>query len=468
MHARTILAAGMTAAAVFATAAGGGSTGAAAGAGIALGAGATVAPSDTVAFVAIDSNLGSAQWQALDGLLATLSPNGGLVAKLQQSFEQKTGLSWAGDVQPALGPEVDVAVLPTPSDGKPQVVLLTQPADRSKLDALLPKLAPAGGQVPVSEQIGGWTAVSENRSALDAVSTASTRLAGESLYREASAKLPSEALLAAYANGGAAQQLVSALGGSTGSAGGHVVWAAADAVASGGGLKIDGFVRSDVSGPEPYASSLVDQIPSGALAVADFQASRPSDSASAPSSPLGSALAKLRGTLGGETAVYVSPGAPLPAVTLVTHPADPQAVLAGVSDALAALGSSLGSAKAGGLDLGALLGGLQLSHAQVGSALVVSTSQQAIDAFTGSGAKLADDASFQGARTVSGMPDETTGFVYANLGAALPAIQGLLSLAGGSSATGGGLDLGALQTVTAYGSGESGGVAEFTVFLAAQ
>jgi Protein of unknown function (DUF3352) len=467
MHARTILAAGITAAAVFATAAGSGGTGAAAGAGLALGGGATVAPGDTVAFVAIDSNLGSAQWQALDGLLAKLSPNDDLVAKLQQSFEQKTGLSWTGDVRPALGPEVDVAVLPGASDGKPQVVLLTRPADQEKLDALLPRLARSGGPAPVSAQVSGWTAVSESRAALDAVSAATARLAGDALYREASAKLPSEALATAYANGAAARQLVSALGGSPAGAGGHVVWAAADAVASGGGLRVDGFVRRDVTGREPYAPALVDRIPSGALLVADFQAEQDASSGPVPSSPLGSALLQFRGTLGGETALYVTPGSPLPAVTLVTNPSDPAAVLPALENVLAAAGSAAAGATAGGLDLGSLLGAIQLSSEQVGSELVVSTSRQAIDAFTGSGAKLVDDAAFNEAQTASGMPARTTGFVYANLGAALPAIQGLLTLAGGSSATGG-LDLSTLRTFTAYGSGESGGVSEFTVFLEVQ
>jgi hypothetical protein len=467
MHVRTILAAGITAAAVFATAAGSGGTGAAAaGAGIALGAGATAAPADTVAFVAIDSNLSSDQWQTLDGLLGKLSPNDSLVAQLEQSIGQKTGLSWPGDVQPALGPEIDVAVLPAGSDGKAQVVLLTQPADQAKLRALLPKLAPAGGPAPVSVQVNGWTAVSDSQAALDALATAPAPLAGDSLYQEAAAKLPSEALVTAYANGAAARQLVSSLGGSADGAGGQVVWAAADAVASGGGLKLDGFVRTDVTGPQPYASSLVDRIPGDALAVADFQAGQDSSSGPAPSSPLGSALAQLRSTLGGETALYVTPASPIPAVTLVTtDPPDPTAVVPALRNVLAAAGAAAGGASSGGLDLGSLLGAIQLSSDQPGpgSTLVVSTSQQAITAFEESGSKLAGTSGFAD----SGIPTQTTGFVYVDLQAALPVIQGLLTLAGGSSATGN-IDLSGLQTLTAYGTGTSGGVSEFTVFLQVQ
>jgi Protein of unknown function (DUF3352) len=459
MHVRTILAAGIIAAAVFATAGGGG---AAAGSGVALGGGAVAAPADTAAFVAIDSDLASAQWQTLDSLLAKLPQSDSLVTKLQQSLEQKSGLSWSTDVRPALGPELDVAVLPTVSGGKPQVVVLTQPASQTALGNLLQKLAGAGGPAPVSEQVGAWTAISDSQSALSAVSGATATLAGDTLYQEASGKLAADALVSAYANGTEARQLVAALGGSAGA--GNLVWAAADVVASDGGLTVDGFVRSDQATPQPYASSLVHQIPGGALLVADFQAGEASASTPPPSSPLGAALATLRGTLGGETAVYVSPGAPLPAVTLVTHPSDPAATLGALKDALGALGSAFGGATTGGFDLGSLLGALQLSHAQLGSTLVVSTSQQAIDAFTGSGSKLADDATFQEALAASGMPAETTGFVYVNLAGALPAIQGLLTLAGGSSPLGG-VDLGALRTLTAYGSGASGGVSGFTAFL---
>ncbi len=459
MHVRTILAAGIIAAVVFATAAGGGAD---AGSGVALGAGAVAAPADTVAFVAIDSDLASAQWQALDGLLAKLPQSDSLVTKLQQSLEQKTGLNWSTDIRPALGPELDVAVLPATSGGKPQVVLLTQPASQTALGTLLQKLGSGGGPAPVSKSVGAWTAISDSQSALDGVSGAPASLAADGLYQEASGKLAADALVTAYANGAEARQLVAAVGGPAGT--GHLAWAAADVVASGGGLKVDGFVSSDAPTPQPYAPSLVRQIPSGSLLVADFQARQDTGSLPAPASPLGAALAKLGGTLGGETAVYVSPGAPLPALTLVTHPSDPQATLGALHDALGALGSAVGSARAGGLDLGSLLGALQLSHAQVGSALVVSTSQQAIDAFEGSGPKLADDAAFTEAQSASAMPDETTGFVYVNLQDALPAVQGLLTLAGGSS-TAGGLDLGALRSLTAYGSGASGGVSEFTAFL---
>ncbi len=431
----------------------------------ALGGGAEVAPANTVALVALDTNLNSTQRQVLGGLLGKFPGYDTLVSNLQLGFEQKTGgLSWANDVKPALGPEVDVALLPTASGGKPDAVLLTQPSDPAKLAALLQKLSTSDGPAPVSAQVGGWTVLGDSQAAVDAVTGATSHLATDPVYQDATGRLEQDALVNAYANGAQAQQLLLALGhAQTGS--GKLVWAAGDVVAVSGGLKLDGFLHRNGASPTAYRSSLLDRIPAGALAVVDFQADASADfGAQAPASPIGAALRKVASTLGGETAVYVGPGSALPSLTLVTHPSDPQAVLETLNDALSAASNAAGGSGTGGFSLGSILGGLQLSHAQVGSALVVSTSQQAVDAFTGSGAKLSADATFQDAQQASGMPNQTTGFAYVDLKDALPLVQGLAALAGGTGSTAV-PDLSALHTLTAFGSGATDGVAHFTVYL---
>ena len=462
MRRRRILAAGIAvvaAAAVFAAVGFGRSSGAVS----ALGGGAAVAPADTAAFVALDTNMNSAQRQALDGLLAKFPGYDTLVGKLQRGLEQKTGLSWTNDVQPALGSEVDVAVLPTASSGKPDAVLLTQPSDPAKLAALLQKLSASGGPAPVSAQVGGWTVVGDNQAAVDAVIGATSHLAADSTYQDATNRLEQNALVDAYANGPQARQLMSALG-QAGAGSGKLVWAAGDAVAASGGLRLDGFVRRDGTAPEAYSSSLLDRIPADALALVDFQADSGGAGTQVPASPIGAALAKVAGTLGGESAVYVSAGSALPSLTLVTHPADPQAVLGALNDALSVAGKAADGSASGGFSLGSILGKLQLVHAQVGDALVVSTSQQAVDAFTGAGPKLSADQTFRNAQQASGMPDQTTGFAYVDLKDALPLAQGLAALAGSTGSTAV-PDLSALHTLTAFGSGASDGVERFTLFL---
>jgi hypothetical protein len=165
-----------------------------------------------VAFVALDTNMSSGQWQALDGLLAKFPGYDKLVASLQQGFDRKTGLSWTNDLKPALGPEVDVALLPTVSGGKPDAVLLTQPSDPAKLAALLQKLQTSGGPAPVSAQVGGWTVIGETQAAIDAVSGATSDLAADPAYQDARSQLEQNALVNAYANAAQARQLLSALG----------------------------------------------------------------------------------------------------------------------------------------------------------------------------------------------------------------------------------------------------------------
>jgi hypothetical protein len=166
----------------------------------------------------------------------------------------------------------------------------------------------------------------------------------------------------------------------------------------------------------------------------------------------------------GFSSLYVSPGSPLPSLTLVTHPSDPQAVLSALNDALSAAGNAAGGSGTGAFSLGSILGGLRLSHAQVGDALIVSTSQQAIDAYTGAGPKLSADATFHDAQQASGMPDQTTGLAYVDLKDALPLVQGLAALSGATGSTAV-PDLSALHTLTAFGSGASDGVERFTVFF---
>ncbi len=466
MRRRRVLMAGiavLAAAAVFAAVGFGSSTDAAP---VSLGGGADVVPANAAAFVALDASMSSSQWQALDGLLAKFPGYDTLAGNLQKRFEQKTGLSWTNDVLPALGPEVDIAVLPTSSGGKPDAVLLTQPSDPRKLAALVQKASTSAGPVPVVGHVGGWTVVGDSQAAVDAVTGATSHLAGDPDYQAATSLLAQGALVDAYANGAQASQLLSALGHAN-AGGGKLVWAAGDAVASSNGLKLDGFLRRDGASPQAYSSSLLDRIPAGALAVIDFQADSGDSGAQTPGSPIGAALAKIAGTLGGETALYVSPGSPIPSLTLVTHPADPQAVLASLNDALAAAAKQAGGSSAGGFSLGSMLGELQLVHSEIGDTLVVSTSQQALDAFTSSGTKLSGDATFQGARQASGMPDQTTGFAYVDVKDALPLVQMLAALSGKTSSTSI-PDLSALHTFTAFGSGATDGVEQFTVFLEVQ
>jgi hypothetical protein len=388
----------------------------------------SVVPANAIAFAAIDTDASSAQSQAAQALLGKF-PN--LVARLQQAFATQTKLNWQTDIEPALGGELDVALLPGTT---PQLVALTQPADPSKLAALVT----AAGHGLVTRTVAGWTAIAESTAALDALTNATTTLAQNSTYVAATSSLADDALVRAYA---APTQLP------------QLKWAAADVVATGGGLKVQTF--AETTAPAPTApTQLQTKIPAGVLAVADFQADTgaalPAAVTKLPQQAQ-ALLAGVRTALGGETAVYVSAGLP-PSVTLVTHPADPQAALAVIDQAVASL-----SAKGG---IFSILHG-PLPHATVDGALVVSTSQLGIAGF-GSGAALSADPAFTTAMAAAGAPAQTTGFAYVDLKTAIPLVESLATLAGAklppSLQTSG---LSSLHSLTAFSTGSS-----FTVYLA--
>ena len=425
---------------------------------------ASVVPANAAAFVAASTDLTSSQWHAVTGIFL-------------KGFEQQTKLSWNNDVRPALGGEVDVALLP----GK-QVVVLTQPHDAAKLAALATKYNVQ------TRTIGDWTAIAQSSDTLDTVANSKTHLAESNLFIAAMNRLPGDALVRVYANGAEAQQLISSIPGQMETAiapvgaryrvshrAGHrraaaaigtteFQWIAAALTGSGNGLKLEAFARAGaltasappryiVSTTAPYAPALVDEIPSGALAVLDFQV--PSGTFELlPQLP--PRLQKLFGPdaitlpnqldtlLGGETALYVRPGVPIPEVTLVTQPPDTAAASQTLDELLAALPKT------------SMFSGLKLYRAVMGGQFVVSTTQRGIDDLRGGGPKLSSDPSFLEAKKQSGMPEQVTGFVYVNAKDVLP----LLQLAGPKLPAG----LPDLRTLAAFG-GRSAGDSTFTVFL---
>ena len=478
MRARTTLATALVIATAALTAAGCGSTGSAGSSD--LGGAASIAPSDAVGFVALDTNVSSSQWQTVDGLLKKFPSHDALMTKLQRSFEQRTKLNWATDVQPALGSELDLVALPGTGAGKkPLLVGLTQPGSRPALDALLKKL----DRRVVSTQIAGWTAFSDSQAALDAVQGAKAKLADNNTYRVAVAKLSADALVRAYANGTEAQQLLQALGTQAPASITAVpfAWASVDVLASGDGVRVNGYSHdgSVASLPfnqrpipqQPYASSLVDEIPSAAILVADFPLA-PGQFENSNGMGAGGAFQKLFGPnaatlaseldsiLGGETALYVRPGLPIPEITLVTQPSDTATATRALADVLQTLKQSLGAKSGGGFDLSSV----RIVHAVAGGQLVVSTSQQGLADFQSAGPKLSSDPSFKSAQQASSMPDQTTGFLYVNLASALPLVQTIGPYLGLKIPATLQTDAGALRTLIAYGT-RSGDEAGATLFL---
>lgn len=389
------------------------------------GGAASIVPSGATAFVALDTRLTASQWSAAETLLRRFPVQDALLEKLQA-------------LQPVLGREVDLVAL-----GR-ALVLLTHPPDRTKL------LAEAGGGV-VSKEVAGWTALSPSKDALDALG-GKTALASAPSYELATKSIPGGALVRAFASAGSpAQQLLGTLPGQEqvavtplrrgsfrrGIAAERFAWAAAWLVPDAHGLRLEAHAHvqpppqsvlersSLVQAPVlPFEARLVDEIPAGALAVADFTIA-PSEFELADPATLPASLrslfaegptlpSQLDQILGGESAIYVQRAHPLDA-TLVTQPPDLKAALENV----ASVARFLRTVPA--------LRGLRLHTATLGGELVVSTTQRAIDDFRGAGAKLSSDPAFMAAEDAARLPANTTGFVYGG-GSALGVLAPLLGI----------------------------------------
>jgi hypothetical protein len=444
------------------TACGGTSTSASGG----LTAGAAVVPADSLAYVAIDSDLSSSQWKTVDGLLNKFPGKDELLSKLRTSFENDTKANWETDVKPALGKEIDVAVF----GDKPYVVGLTQPADKVKFNALVEKIGASGGGDPgVTAEVNGWTAFADTQAAIDAFKQASSgsKLADDSTFKDAMSTLSDDALAKAYANG---PKVVAALTKAAGSMAANLPQTiknlqsgAAELVAADNGLKLDGTLKS--SGGEtlqPYTPKLVDKVPTGALAFLSFKGIAAAQLTSIPTVGVafGAVIQKLGTILANENAVYVRPGTPIPEVTLVATPDDPQAAVETLTGLLKQFGAKVDQS---GDVKEANFGRFSVFYGVADGDFIATDSKQGLADFK-NGTSLTDDPTYKEAVSVSGMPGQTTGFLYVNLKDAVPLVESLVQLSGSTVPPIVSNNLTPLRTLMIYGTGKSGELG-FTAFL---
>jgi hypothetical protein len=431
------------------------------GAGAAVPAGASLVGSGTAVFVSVDTDFSGEQWQALEALINRF-PSG--AEAWQSLFDEidEDGIDFDLDIKPALGPEVDVAILDLTADAT-TAVLLTRPADPAKLEALL---ARADGEKPVWQVVDGWYVVSDSQDAIDRALAGPDEetLAESEAYQDALGELAGDPLGTVYLDGPAlTRALTEGLAESNAGLsldalglGNELRYAALGLSAEAQGFRVEGVAASAGGGietPGATASQLPSVVPSGAIVYVGFNGldeglSQLLDLAGAQTPDLDQQLAQAELFLGvsvendvlpifgGEGALYVRPAAgEIPEVTLVLSPPDADKAvdtldkLLGVVGALSALGDGAGlqptPATVGGLPVQRLPLGdeLTLYYGAIEGRLVVTTAESGIADLVGGGARLTDDPVYREATQAAGLPAETSGFAYVNIADGIQLIE---------------------------------------------
>jgi hypothetical protein len=423
-------------------------------------AGASLVRAGVVAFVSIDSDTGSGQWQQLDDLAHKFPGRDQAIAELKEEL-RKEGVGYEQDVKPALGSELDLAVVSAGTEESTRVVGLSKPDDPARLKALVTKLnaSSSGGDNAVHREVGdGWYAISDSQLAItSALKGDQTALADNETFKQAMGKLPGDALVKAYLDGQRANQLVSEEAAKSGSSLGtaslgldKLQYLSAALSAEDDGLHLRGASSGGNLGSSDFASQLIGGVPENALALLDFSGrgasdlldqlrTRPQfgDAATELEEYLGITPDELMSVLGGELAFYVRPAGLIPEFTLALHPQDESAALAALdkvaAHAAAMTGGHVESGTQGDHQVKTVdLGQFAIHYGSVGDGKIVITTGLNGVADYGSGSNLEGSADFKEAKDAAGMPDSTGDVVYIDVKNLVPLLEGFASLAGGN------------------------------------
>jgi Protein of unknown function (DUF3352) len=479
------------------------------GSGSDVGGAADVVPADVFVYASVDTDFDGDGWAALEEFAARF-PNGeNLMQSLADDLGSEEGLDFEADVKPALGDEVALVVLdapaPTGSVEPPpgveyyydpaHVVILLQPDD----DAAFQRLLDKANQPPVTDEVDGWTLVAEEQESLDAFRERldGPRLDSSEDFDRAMADLESSALAHVFVNGAElteaykadpaeGPQLDAFLPGGELPSFGMAFDVEADSA------RVDGravFAGENPFATDSYSADLPERVPADVLAYVSFSDletafSRFRDAAAETNPEAESQLGMAEGLLGvsleedvlpllsGEGALYVRPSAPVPEVTLVTEIEDEEKALETLDKIVEFAGGfeprlrSPTTVDIDGVEARELPVDppLSLYYAAFDGLLVVTTSREGIVALRQDSDRLSDSEAFDDALDGAGVPDETQGFGYVNLGSVLPLWLGLGSVGGQEiePEVQGFLD--PLQSLVFYGD-QDDETASFTLFL---
>ena len=452
--------------------------------------GASLVSADAVAYVSVDSDLGSDRWQQVDTLLKKFPIHDKLLDELKQALAEHR-LDYENDLKPALGPELDVAALPSSSAEEPPYAAFTKPDSMEKAKALVRKLD-EGSTPSATREVDGWLFVADTQAMIDRVLKGTgSPLSDDGRFKEAFGQLPENSLAKVYANGPELSKLLQSFSAVAqtaafqGSDANKLDWVAIAAFAEDDGLKIEGDAKSTTGGSllgPAYASKLISGVPADVLAFLSYHGGSSSDPLSqlrqSPSfneglrqfeQELGVPLDTVLALFKHETAFYVRHGPGLPEFSLVLETPDMESALMTI-DRLSVRVSKLTSARLGsehedGLAVETLdFGPVTVRWAGFDGRVLLTTSPTGITDYRSSGDKLSDDASYRQALDNAGAPDATNGLAYVKVGDIARLIANYAGLAGSEIPPELEPNLKPLRSFVAY-TGLDGDLTTFSAFL---
>ena len=425
-------------------------------------AAAELLPADVPILLTLNTDLESEEWKLASDIAARFPASQDAIDSALSSLAGG-GVDFDTEVRPALGSDITIAMLELTEDDPP-IAMVLQPNDPSKLDELLTKgQADDPGSSPAWRVIDDWYLLADDEAALDALiaSTEQASLADAPRFSELMSALPGNSLARMWISPSVTQALVDQTAADNpdgiealqdllgGVSLGTFEGAAFAILATEEGAELVGISKTvGATVPSVGTSKILDLAPAGAIAFVSTRDLRQSvqqtiDAALQAQPDAEAQLGQFEALLGltieddllplfeNEHAVYVRPGEPIPEITIVLSPDDSAesaslinrllviAELGGDSLALQSEEITIGDRAAQSITLD----GQTVYFADVEDHLVITTTMAGIADF-GASESLKDDERFSAVADAAGLPDETAGFIYLDVGE----ILGLASL----------------------------------------
>jgi len=391
---------------------------------------ASLAPADALAFATATTDEGSDQWKQAAGLLKQIpGASEGLSTSLGSSLEGE-GLDWANDVRPALGPELVVV-----ATAKQQPIVLLQPEDEAKLDALVAK----SDTKVVRGTVDGWQALAQSQAALDDYRAALAKgtLADDDAFAKGFGTLPADALARVWADTASLSKALPLAEQGSSAADLGFDWFAAALSAEDDGMLLTLAVRTPGGGDTSYEPVLFRRVPADAVAALSFggtqslldrvQGAVPLDKVSGEIEKLtGLSVQNVVDALSGEGVLYVRPGgAKVPEATLVLRPPDPSKTWDTVDRLARKLAeqtkTTITVQTENGVEVRKVVTDqATVAYTRVEDTIVVTTGADGIRTFLADGPKLVDSEAYKRAAASVDLGERTRGFLYVDVDGVLP------------------------------------------------